>query len=140
VPTYEKQIDEIDSEMIDYMAKNGKAKAGELAALIGISVPSIRYRLFQLMAYGLVSQEKTRDHHVWFFVNNETKKEAPPLKPPPSQHALFVECLHKVYDLGVVELKMTDPENDFVCLALSNTLDELSHLVGIYDLLAEAAR
>jgi predicted transcriptional regulator len=64
------QIDEIDSEMIDYMMKNGKVNAGELAELVGITVPSIRYRLFQLMAYGLVSQEKTRDRHVWFFVND----------------------------------------------------------------------
>jgi len=49
------------------MAKNGRTRAGELAEVIGITVPSIRYRLFHLMALGLVSQEKTRDHHVWFF-------------------------------------------------------------------------
>lgn len=50
------------------MNKCGKVKAKELADLVGISVPSIRVRLFQLMAMGLVGQEKTRDHHVWFFV------------------------------------------------------------------------
>ena len=33
------QIDEIDSEMIDYMMKNGKVNAGELAELVGMSVP-----------------------------------------------------------------------------------------------------
>ena len=60
------QIDKIDSEMIDYMATHGKVKAAELSELVGITIPSIRYRLFHLMALGLVSQEKTRDHHVWF--------------------------------------------------------------------------
>jgi predicted ArsR family transcriptional regulator len=67
----ELQTDEIDSEMIDYMARHGKVKAAELAELVGISVPSIRVRLFQLMAHGLVSQERTRDHHVWFFVTEK---------------------------------------------------------------------
>lgn len=66
------QIDVIDSEMIDYMARHGKVKAGELAELVGITVSSIRVRLFQLMALGVVSQEKTRNHHVFFFV---TEKE-----------------------------------------------------------------
>jgi DNA-binding Lrp family transcriptional regulator len=61
------QTDKINSEMIEYMAKNGRTRAGELAELIGITVPSIRYRLFHLMALGLVRQEKTRDRHVWFF-------------------------------------------------------------------------
>lgn len=67
------QTDKIDSEMIEYMAKNGRTRAGELAELIGITVPSIRNRLFHLMALGLVSQEKTRDPHVWFFLKNETQ-------------------------------------------------------------------
>ena len=67
------QVDKIDSEMIDYMTTHRKAKAGELADLVGITVPSIRYRLFQLMLKGLVGQEKTRDRQVWFFV---TEKEA----------------------------------------------------------------
>jgi predicted ArsR family transcriptional regulator len=66
-------LDEIDSEMVDYMAKHGKVKAGELAELVGITIPSIRLRLFQLMAQGLVKKEKTRDHHVWFSI---TEKEA----------------------------------------------------------------
>jgi hypothetical protein len=66
-------LDQIDSEMVDYMAKRGKVKAGELAELVGITIPSIRLRLFQLMAKGFVSQKKTRDHQVWFFV---TEKEA----------------------------------------------------------------
>jgi DNA-binding Lrp family transcriptional regulator len=52
------QTDKIDSEMIEYMAKNGRTRAGELAELIGITVLSIRYRFFHLMALGLVSQEK----------------------------------------------------------------------------------
>ena len=65
------QLDEINIEMIDYMARRGKARAGELAELIGITVPSIRTRLCQLMALGIVYQEKTRDHQVWFFVNEE---------------------------------------------------------------------
>jgi len=69
------QIDEIDSEMIEYMVRRGKAKSAELAELVGITVPSIRVRLFQLMAQGLVSQRKTRNHHVWFFIN-ENKKGA----------------------------------------------------------------
>jgi transcription initiation factor IIE alpha subunit len=67
------QVDKIDSEMINYMTAHGKAKAGELAELVGITVPSIRYRLFQLMLKNLVGQEKTRDRQVWFFV---TEKEA----------------------------------------------------------------
>jgi transcription initiation factor IIE alpha subunit len=65
------QLDEINSEMVHYMIKRGKVKAGELSELIGITVPSIRARLFQLMANGIVSQEKTRDHQVWFFVKEE---------------------------------------------------------------------
>jgi predicted HTH transcriptional regulator len=65
------QTDKINSEMIRYMAKNGRTRAGELAELIGITVPSIRYRLFQLMACGILYCEKTRDHEVWFFVKEK---------------------------------------------------------------------
>jgi predicted ArsR family transcriptional regulator len=65
------KIDEIDIEMIDFMARRGKTKAGELADLVGITVPSIRVRLLQLMAKGVVSQERTRDHQVWFFVRDD---------------------------------------------------------------------
>jgi transcription initiation factor IIE alpha subunit len=65
------ELDEINSEMVDYMSRHGKVKAGELAALVGITVPSIRVRLFHLMALGIISQEKTRDHHVWFFLKEE---------------------------------------------------------------------
>jgi predicted ArsR family transcriptional regulator len=64
-------IDEINSEILGYMKKSGKVKAKELAEFVGIGVPSIRVRLFQLMAMGLVKQEKTRDHQVWFFVKEE---------------------------------------------------------------------
>jgi len=67
------EINGIDSEIIDYMARCGKVTAGELAALVGITVPSVRVRLFQLMAQGLVSQEKTRNHKVWFFLNEESR-------------------------------------------------------------------
>lgn len=64
----EARVDEINSELLEHMANHGKVTAGELAALVGITVPSIRLRLFQLMARGLVGQEKTRDRHVWFFL------------------------------------------------------------------------
>jgi predicted ArsR family transcriptional regulator len=65
------KVDEINSELLEHMANRGKASAGELATVVGITVPSVRVRLFQLMAMGLVRQEKTRDHHVWFFVKEE---------------------------------------------------------------------
>lgn len=74
VTRMEQQIDKIDSEMIDYMAKHGRVKTGELAELIGIGASSIRVRLFKLMAQGLVSQRKTRNHRVWFFVNENEKR------------------------------------------------------------------
>ena len=67
------QLDEIDSEMIDYVVKRGKARAGELAELTGMTVPSIRTRLFQLMASGLVCREKTRDHQVLFSIKGSAK-------------------------------------------------------------------
>jgi predicted ArsR family transcriptional regulator len=65
------QIDIIDSEMIDYLAKHEKANAGELAELIGIGVSSIRVRILKLMAQGLVDMEKMRDHRVFFFVTEK---------------------------------------------------------------------
>ena len=45
-------VDDINREMMGYMERHGKTKAGELSELVGISIPSIRYRLFQLMAHG----------------------------------------------------------------------------------------
>jgi len=65
------QIDVIDSEMIDYMTKSGKVKAKELAELVGIGVPSTRLRLFKLMSIGIVGQEKTRNHQVWYYAKRE---------------------------------------------------------------------
>ena len=50
-------VDDINREMMGYMERHGKTKAGELSELVGISIPSIRYRLFQLMAHGVVGQE-----------------------------------------------------------------------------------
>ncbi len=65
-----KQIDEIYWEMLDHMSRHERVKAGELAKLIGMSIPSIRVRLLELMALGMVGREKTRDHQVWFFLKN----------------------------------------------------------------------
>ena len=62
------EITAIDSEIIDYIAKHGKATAKELANLVGITVPSIRYHAFQLMANGILDQEKSRNHQVWWFL------------------------------------------------------------------------
>jgi|GEM_PF-1571232 hypothetical protein len=67
------QTDEINTEMIDYMTAHGKVSARELSELVGITISSIRYRLFQLMGCGVVGQEKTRNYRVWFYV---TEKEA----------------------------------------------------------------
>lgn len=69
------QIDEIDTEMIDFMARRGKTKAGELADLVGITVPSIRVRLLQLIVKGLVKQERARNRQVWFFVKEGASNE-----------------------------------------------------------------
>lgn len=68
------RFDEIDTEMVDYMATREKVKARELSELVGISVPSIRVRLFRLMAIGVVGQERTRDHHTWFFLYEKGAK------------------------------------------------------------------
>jgi hypothetical protein len=48
---------------------------------------------------------------------------------------VFIGCLRAAYYMGVVELETTDPESDVVCLALSNTLDELASLLSLYDIL-----
>jgi predicted transcriptional regulator len=66
------QTDEINAEMIDYMTTHGKVSAKELAELVGITVSSVRYRLFQLIGCGIVGQEKTRNYRVWFFLEDET--------------------------------------------------------------------
>jgi len=63
--------------------------------------------------------------------------------PSPSgrrRHTVFVELLRAVYDMGDEVLGNTDPESDVVCLALSNTLDELASLISVYDNLEEAAQ
>jgi len=60
-------IGAIQWELIYHIDKRGKVKAAELAELVGLTIPSIRYRLFQLMAKGIVGQKKTRNHRVWFF-------------------------------------------------------------------------
>lgn len=70
------QTNEINAEMIDYMTTHGKVSAKELSELVGITVSSIRYRLFQLMGCGIVIQEKTRNHRVWFFVAEKEKEAA----------------------------------------------------------------
>ncbi len=62
---------EIDSEIIDYIATHGKARARELSEVVGITVPSIRYRIFQLMAKGIVGQEKSRNHQVWWYLRED---------------------------------------------------------------------
>jgi predicted HTH transcriptional regulator len=67
------ELDEVDRQMVDYMAKRGKARAGELSEVVGITVPSIRYRIFQLMAKGIVCQEKSRKHQVWWFLQENEK-------------------------------------------------------------------
>ncbi len=87
-------MDEIDTELINYMRKHGKVKAGELSDLAGISVPSIRVRLFQLMALGVVSKEKTRDHNVWFYVK-EQQVEAPKTNDSISESDNTIKSKHK---------------------------------------------
>lgn len=64
---------QIDSEIIDYIATHGKARAGELSEVIGITVPSIRYRIFRLMSLGIVGQEKSRNHQTWWFLLENEK-------------------------------------------------------------------
>ena len=67
------ELDERDSEIYDYMVVHGKAKTRALAELVGITVPSIRYRIFQLMARGIVGQEKSRNRQVWWFLQENEK-------------------------------------------------------------------
>jgi predicted HTH transcriptional regulator len=67
---------EIDSEIIDYISTHGKARARELSEVVGITVPSIRYRIFQLMAKGIVGQEKSRNHQTWWFLRDNEKARA----------------------------------------------------------------
>jgi len=62
------QTDEINAEMIDYMTTHEKVSAKELSELVGITISSVRYRLFQLMGCGIVGQEKMRNYRVWFFL------------------------------------------------------------------------
>ena len=69
----QESIDEIDSEICSYLASHGKTKAAELAELVGITVPSIRYRILKLIAKGIVGQQKSRDRQVWWFL---LKKQA----------------------------------------------------------------
>jgi predicted ArsR family transcriptional regulator len=66
-------MDETNRQLLTYLGTHSPASAGELAALVGLTIPSIRYRLFQLMAKGVIGQKKTRNHRVWFFI---TEKEA----------------------------------------------------------------
>jgi len=67
------KCNEIESEIIDYIAKNGKATAKELAERVGVSIPSIRYHVFQLMAKQIVGQERSRKHRVWWFLQDDGK-------------------------------------------------------------------
>jgi len=60
-------MDETDRKILAYLGARRHAGARELAELVGLTIPSIRYRLFQLMAKGIVGQKKTRNHRVWFF-------------------------------------------------------------------------
>jgi predicted ArsR family transcriptional regulator len=71
-------MDETDRKLLAYLGTRRHAGAKELAELVGLTIPSIRYRLFQLMAIGLVGQEKTTDHRVWFFVQKRRDKQRAP--------------------------------------------------------------
>jgi predicted ArsR family transcriptional regulator len=64
-------MDEKDAKLVAYLSARHRAGAKELATLVGLTIPSIRYRLFHLMATGFVGQEKTPDHRVWFFIANK---------------------------------------------------------------------
>ncbi|MGZ4929322.1 MAG: winged helix-turn-helix domain-containing protein [Halobacteriota archaeon] len=65
-------MDETNKKLLAYLDANRYASAGELAELVGLTIPSVRYRIFQLMAAGLVRQKKTADHRVWFFVTEKS--------------------------------------------------------------------
>ncbi|MGZ4861316.1 MAG: winged helix-turn-helix domain-containing protein [Halobacteriota archaeon] len=62
-----------DATIIDYLEQHGKTGAGELAILTGITVSSVRYRLFKLVAKGIVTQEKARNYRVWFSIAENEK-------------------------------------------------------------------
>jgi Mn-dependent DtxR family transcriptional regulator len=62
------ELDKRDSAIHDYIAAHGKAKTQPLAELLGISIPSVRYRLFRLMAKGIVGMVKGENHQVWWFL------------------------------------------------------------------------
>ncbi|MFZ1021973.1 MAG: winged helix-turn-helix domain-containing protein [Halobacteriota archaeon] len=64
-------MDQTNRKLVAYLGAHGHASAGELAALVGLTIPSIRYRLFQLMAKGIVGQEKLRNHRVWWFLQKK---------------------------------------------------------------------
>jgi predicted ArsR family transcriptional regulator len=67
-------MDETNKKLVAYLGVRNHASARELAGLVGLTIPSIRYRLFQLMAKGIVGQEKARNHRVWWFLqDNETR-------------------------------------------------------------------
>ncbi len=68
-------MDETNKKLVDYLGARSHASAGELAGLVELTIPSIRYRLFQLMAKGIVGQEKARDHRVWWFLQKNEKDE-----------------------------------------------------------------
>ena len=55
-------MDETNKKLVAYLGAHSHASAGELAVLVELTIPSIRYRLFQLMAKGIVGQEKSRNH------------------------------------------------------------------------------
>lgn len=67
-------IGAIQWELIYHIDKRGKVKAAELAELVGITIPSVRVRLLQLMAMGIVAREKTRDRQVWFYLKRRDEK------------------------------------------------------------------
>jgi predicted transcriptional regulator len=70
-------MDETNRKLLAYLGACHHAGAKELAELVGLTIPSIRYRLFQLMAIGLVGQEQTTDHRVWFFVTKKVAEQNP---------------------------------------------------------------
>ena len=74
-PLGEEKMDETNRKLVTYLGARSRAGAGELAVLVGLTIPSIRYRLFQLMAKGIVGQEKARDHRVWWFLQPNEKDE-----------------------------------------------------------------
>ena len=142
----ELQNDKIDSEMIDYMAKHGKVKAGELADLIGIGVSSIRVRLFQLMAQGLVNKEKAIDHQVWFFVTEKEAESSGNSIDGTSRNGtqyidlILLALVRRLYTRVCSALERADQEKDEYCLLLSNFADDTAAFISGMDLLREAAK